>query len=86
MSSTDVMPQTRRPAGRFPILPVVLAILVVAECGAYLMERNAHAKEKAALEVQLLQSRTEAEGLKNKLRSRDHDVPTKPQAEPKRAN
>jgi hypothetical protein len=84
--STDVMPQTRRPAGRFPILPVVLAVLVVAACGAYLMERNVHVTEKAALEAQLLQLRTETEGLKTKLRSREHDVATKPKAELKRGS
>ena len=84
--STEVVAQPKRPAGRFSILPLVLAVLVAVASGAYLMERNAHATEKATLEAQLLQLRTETESLKTKLRSRGHDVAEKPHAEPKRGN
>jgi hypothetical protein len=81
--STEAVPETRRPTRRLSFLPIVLGILLIVASGAYLMERSAHATEKATLEGQLLQLRTDAEALKTKLRSGEHDVGTKPKAETK---
>jgi hypothetical protein len=57
---------------------------MVVGCGLVWMERSAHEKEITALQAQVLQLRTEAEGLKYRQRSREHDVAAKSKTEPQR--
>jgi hypothetical protein len=82
--SVDAAPQTKAPAGRFPFLLVVLAIVMVVGCGLVWMERSAHEKEITALRAEILQVRTEAERLKYQQRSREHEVAAKSKTEPHR--
>src|SRR5262249_41269667 len=82
--TVDTAPQPKAPPGRFPFLSVALAIVMVVGCGVVWMERDAHAKEIAALRAEILNLRTEAERLKYRQRAQEHDVAAKAKTQAQR--
>ncbi len=83
--SVDTAPQTKPPRGRFPFLMVLSVIVLVLAGGVIWIERNDHEKELASLRAEILKLRTEAEALKTRQRSHEHEVAAKSKSEPAKA-